>query len=200
MVQTFTLLSLAGKSEQPATFGNASILVIDAQNEYRSGRLMLDGVEPALQQISGLLNLARAAASPVIHIRHAGAPGGAFDLSHERGQIAEAVKPVDDELIIDKSLPNAFAGTDLHSRLSDIGRQQLIVIGFMTHMCVSSTVRAALDLGYKSTVVASATATRALPGGACSQVVSAPMLQQATLAALGDRFATVIGLPGEILA
>ena len=33
----------------------------------------------------------------------------------------------------------------------------------MTNMCVSSTARAALDLGYKATVAADAAATRDLP-------------------------------------
>jgi nicotinamidase-related amidase len=60
----------------------------------------------------------------------------------------------------------------------------------MTHMCVSSTARAALDLGYPVTVAADASATRDLPapGGG---VVSAGDLHRAELAALADRFACV---------
>jgi nicotinamidase-related amidase len=59
-------------------------------------------------------------------------------------------------------------------------------------MCVSSTVRAALDLGYRSIVPASATATRDLPDPVTGAVVSAGALQSASLAALSDRFATVV--------
>jgi nicotinamidase-related amidase len=58
-------------------------------------------------------------------------------------------------------------------------------------MCVSATVRSALDHGYRSTVVADCCGTRALPdrkGGA----VSAQVLHDATLAALADRFAVVV--------
>jgi nicotinamidase-related amidase len=61
----------------------------------------------------------------------------------------------------------------------------------MTHMCVSSTVRAALDRGYHTTVVAKATATRDLPdtdGG----IIPAQILQRASLAALADRFAAIV--------
>ena len=61
----------------------------------------------------------------------------------------------------------------------------------MTHMCVSSTVRAALDLGYRCSVVAGACATRDLPDGA-GGVIAANQLQRAELAALADRFATVL--------
>ena len=43
------------------------------------------------------------------------------------------------------------------------GSSTLIVAGFMTHMCVNSTARSAFSLGFRPTVVASATATRDLP-------------------------------------
>ena len=80
-----------------------------------------------------------------------------------------------------------------------LGRTQLVIAGFMTHMCVSSTARAALDLGYKATVAADAAATRDLPdpmGG----VITADALHRAALAELADRFAivaTVDGIPGK---
>jgi nicotinamidase-related amidase len=61
----------------------------------------------------------------------------------------------------------------------------------MTHLCISSTVRAALDFGYGCTVVAAATGTRDLPDGQ-GGVVDAVSLQRAELAALADRFAVVV--------
>ena len=60
----------------------------------------------------------------------------------------------------------------------------------MTHMCVSSTVRAALDLGIACTVVDKACATRDLPDGE-GGAVTAPDLHRAELAALSDRFAMI---------
>jgi nicotinamidase-related amidase len=61
----------------------------------------------------------------------------------------------------------------------------------MTHMCVSATARAALDLGYQSTVLSDATATRDLPDPAGNGVVAAADLHRAELAALSDRFSIV---------
>ena len=61
----------------------------------------------------------------------------------------------------------------------------------MTHMCISSSVRAATDLGFGATVVGNACATRDLPDGA-GGVVSAQELHRASLAALSDRFAIVV--------
>jgi len=200
MNKPFTLLSLAGAQSQSASLSNASIVVVDAQNEYLTGPLTLDGVEEALDQIADLLRRARAAHTPIVHVRHAGSVGGAFDLSEARGQISGLVEPIAGELIVDKTLPNAFAGTDLHTHLSVTGRRQLIVVGFMTHMCVSSTVRAALDLGYLSTVIAAATATRALPSATGGAPMDSATLQQATLAALSDRFASIAGEVSKIPA
>jgi hypothetical protein len=65
-------------------------------------------------------------------------------------------------------------------------------------MCVNSTARGAFNLGFAPTVVAAATATRDLPGiggagGAGGQIVPAAALQQASLAALADLFAVVVG-------
>jgi nicotinamidase-related amidase len=67
----------------------------------------------------------------------------------------------------------------------------------MAHMCLESTVRAALDLGYTTTVVASVTATRDLPDGQ-GGTVPAARVQEVALAALADRFATVVWEVDEI--
>ena len=91
-----------------------------------------------------------------------------------------------------KKLPNAFAGTDLHETLTATGKRTIVVCGFMTHMCVSSTVRAALDLGYRSIVPAAATATRDLPDAVTGATIAATAIQAASLSALSDRFATVV--------
>ncbi len=190
MTEPKTLLSLSGADMTPAALSKATIIVIDCQNEYVDGMLPLPGVTDALSEVRRLLQRARGAEAPIVHIAHKGAPGGAFDRTAANGQIADAATPVGDERIIEKPLPNAFAKTNLAEVLEEIGRKELIVCGFMTHMCVSSTVRAALDLGYRNTVVARAAATRDLPmaGGG---VIDGSSLHEASLAALADRFAII---------
>jgi nicotinamidase-related amidase len=66
----------------------------------------------------------------------------------------------------------------------------------MTHMCVNSTARGAFNLGYAPTVVASATATRSLPG--IGGDVSAEALQAASLAGVADLFAVVVPTVGDV--
>lgn len=94
--------------------------------------------------------------------------------------------------MLTKSLPNAFAGTDLAAQIRATGRREIVIAGFASHMCVSSSARAALDQGFRSTIVATATATRDLPHFGGAGVVPAAQVQQATLAALSDRFSVVI--------
>jgi nicotinamidase-related amidase len=72
-----------------------------------------------------------------------------------------------------------------------------VLAGFMTHMCVNSTARGAFNLGYASSVVSGATATRELPGPD-GQAVSAAALQAASLAALNDMFSVVVPKASDI--
>ena len=90
-----------------------------------------------------------------------------------------------------KSLPNAFASTDLAGRLAALKKPNVVLVGFMTHLCVEATARASIDLGFKATVVASATATRPLPDPIGGTALSADEVQRNALAAIADRFATV---------
>jgi nicotinamidase-related amidase len=193
-----TLLAMAGAPSTPPLLAESAVVVIDAQNEYVEGPLALPGVGPALTEIAALLQRARKAGTPIIHVRHLGRAGGLFDPDAPRGAIADAVMPAAGEVVIGKKLPNAFAGTELASALEKTGKRNIVVAGFMTHMCVSSTVRAALDLGYRSIVPAAATATRDLPDPVSGKIVPAAALQSASLAALSDRFATVVNETAKI--
>lgn len=197
MPEPKTLLAMAGADPRPGSLAESTLVLIDCQNEYATGKLPLAGVEAALGEVARLLARARAAGTPVVHVAHVGRPGGAFDPEAEGGRIHAQAAPAGGEPVVTKGLPNAFAGTTLQAELERIGRRQLILAGFQTHMCVSATARAALDLGYRSTVVASAAATRDLPaiGGG---VLRARVLHEAELAALADRFAVVAATVDDI--
>jgi nicotinamidase-related amidase len=187
-----TLLQMAGAPLEPAQWPEATLVVIDAQGEYREGKLPLEGIGPALGKLADLLSRARQAGVPVMHVAHQGRPGGLFDPDGPGGPIMPEAAPADGEAVVKKGLPNAFAGTDLQDRLKAIGRPQLVLAGFMTHMCVSATARAGLDLGYRVTVAGDATATRALPDPLGGAPVPAETVHRAALAALADRFAVVV--------
>ena len=100
-----------------------------------------------------LLRATRQAGGRVVHVAHKGAPGSVFDRSQARGAIVGALAPLAGEAIVEKPRPNAFSGTALAALAGPPG-SALIFAGFMTHNCVSSSVRAGKDLDYAMTVAA----------------------------------------------
>jgi nicotinamidase-related amidase len=186
-----TMLQMSGVAPAPATMADGVLLIIDAQREYTDGLLPLTGVGPAVDALAVLLEKARIAGAPVVHVRHQ-TKGRAFNPSSTGYEIVKQLTPRDGEVIIDKALPNAFTGTELARHLAAAARKNLIVGGFMTHMCVSATVRSATDHGFMSTIAADTVATRDLPDATGGATVDAAAINRITLAALSDRFAWVV--------
>ena len=192
-----TILDLLGAAPETARLSNAVLLIIDAQREYVDGTLPLVGIGEALAVGGTLIRRARAAGTPVVHILHRGG-GPLFDPQGDGFQPAAPLIPQPGESIIEKTQANAFADTELEKALTAIGRRNLIVIGFMTHNCVSSTVRAAREKGYACTIVAPATATRDLPDGR-GGTTPAATVQEACLVGLSDTMAKIVWNAADIL-
>ncbi|MFO1154217.1 MAG: cysteine hydrolase family protein [Rhodospirillales bacterium] len=192
-----TLRDVAGMGHQPTPLGRSALVVIDCQNTYREGVMQLVGVEPALVEVARLLASARSVGSPVFHIMHDAGPGTPYDVRAPIGQISDPVKPLPGEPVIVKTKPSSFWETDLDDRLRALGIENLVLCGFMTHVCVNSTARAAFNLGYRTTIVGDATATRDLPG-VDGGVVPASVIKAATLAGIRDLFAVVVRTAGEL--
>lgn len=181
-----------GRPSTGIDWRKAAVVLIDHQREYDVGGLPLAGIKAAVAECAVLLDVARGKGAPVFHIQHL-APAGAplFNSGGEFVEFIPGIGPVPGETVVSKSLPNSFAGTSLQAALAASGRKQLVIAGFMTHMCVSTTTRAAAEMGYANWVVAAACATRDLPlpwGG----FVAAADVHRTALAELNDNFATVV--------
>lgn len=185
-----TLFAMASVQPESARLANSVLIIIDAQREYTDGALPLAGIDEAVNEITRLLVRARKAGAPVIHIVHKG-KGTLFNPDGPYFEIVAPLQPLADEAIIEKTRVSAFVDTELEAAIQRTGRKNLIIVGFMTHHCVSSTTRAARDLGYMPTIVASTTATRDLPDNH-GRVVKASELQTAILAELADGIASVV--------
>ena len=191
MAEPTTLRALSDLPEQPVSLAESTLVMIDCQNTYTRGVMELEGVDAALDEAAALLDRARSAGIPIIHIQHSDGPGSLYDIEGESGAIVARVAPREGEPVVVKNYPNSFVKTDLDERLKAVSASNLVIAGFMTHMCVNSTARGAFNLGYAPTVVAAATATRALPGLG-DVPVSAAAMQAASLAAMADLFAVVV--------
>ncbi|AKS33092.1 cysteine hydrolase family protein [Mycolicibacterium goodii] len=192
-----TLREISSLPAEPVRLADSALVLIDCQNTYTRGVMELEGVQAALDATAELLDRARTAGIPVIHIQHDSGPGSPYDIREEIGAIVDSVAPRGDEPVVVKNFPNSFVQTDLQQRLQAVNASNLVLAGFMTHMCVNSTARGAFNLGFAPTVVAAATATRSLPGPDGS-VVPASAMQTASLAAIADLFAVVVPDVGSI--
>ncbi len=186
-----TLRELNGFDQTPASPADATLILVDYQNTYTRGVLELTGWRSALDSAAALLARAREAGAKVIHVQHDGGPGTPYDIRTDIGRIHPGVAPAEGETVVVKTAaPNAFVGTDLGEHLDAAGNKNVIVIGFMTHMCVAFTVEGAYLRGNQPTVVADACATR--PLGTAVAGLSAEQIHQAALATIADLYGVVV--------
>jgi nicotinamidase-related amidase len=178
----------------PAT---TALLLVDVQKAWDEPYWGERNNPEAEANIAALLAAWRAHGLPVVHVRHdsrdpnsplfPGEPGHAFK--------PEAL-PLEGEPEFHKSAHGAFVGTNLEAHLRSRGVDRLVVVGFTTGHCVSTTVRLACDLGFKTVVVRDACAAFELDGPDGNRV-PAEVLHDAGLAELHGEFAMV--LPTEAL-
>ncbi|WP_097877499.1 isochorismatase family protein [Streptomyces sp. ms184] len=186
-----TLRELNGFDATPATLTGSTLILVDFQNTYTRGVMELDGWQPSLEAAADLLARAREAGTKVVHVINDGGEGTPYDIQAEIGQIHPAVAPADGEPVVVKQVPNAFHGTDLGEHVP--AGQDVIIAGWMTHMCVAFTAEGAFLRGNRPTVVADACATRSLP--VLGSDLDAAQVHHGALATIGDLYGVVV--PGH---
>lgn len=170
-----------------------ALIIIDIQNDYfQDGNCELVNPMEASLKAKELLEHFRKNKMPVFHVQHINLRKGAtYFLPNTKGvQIHENVKPLENEIIIEKNFPNSFLETNLESELEKQNIKELVICGMMSHMCIDSTTRAAFDLGYVCTVVHDACTTKDLEF--LGKKVKANEVHTSFMAALGSMFARVV--------
>jgi len=169
-----------------------ALLVIDIQNDYfPNGKMTLTNPEQAAQNAGKLLTYFRQMGAPIFHVQHIteGEIVPFFHPNTEGVEIHESVRPLEDETVIVKHMPNSFFHTNLHEKLQNQGIKELIVCGMMSHMCIDATVRAAVEHGYTCQVIEDACATTTLQIE--DKIIPAEHVHYAFMAALNGIYATV---------
>lgn len=101
------------------------------------------------------------------------------------------VEPRDGELLVQKRVNSAFIGTTLDAYLKEEGIGGLVLAGYTTNHCVSTTARMAENLGFETVVVEDATAAFAAEGPS-GRTYDADEVHAVSLANLHGEFATVM--------
>ncbi|HET6559365.1 MAG TPA: cysteine hydrolase family protein [Prolixibacteraceae bacterium] len=172
---------------------NQLLLLIDIQNDYfTGGKMELNNMDDAAVNAALLLSLFRNKNWPVVHVQHLSIkPNASFFIPGSNGaEIHSSVLPMNEEPVVQKNFPNSFRQTNLYDVLKGLKADELVICGAMSHMCIDTTTRAASDMGYQITLIHDACATRNLIFN--EEVVEAPKVQAAYMAALNGSFARVI--------
>ncbi|GKT61620.1 isochorismatase hydrolase [Colletotrichum tofieldiae] len=179
--------SMLGVPPSTASTADSVLVIIDAQNEYAQGKLLISGVETSRVVIASLLEKYRAAKAPVIHVVHE-TPSGAPVFTPNTGLAEEfqELKPLENESVVTKHFPGSFTGTDLQDLLKATGRSKVALTGYMAHVCVSTTARQAAEKGWDVIIVEDAVGDRDIPGSKADEV------KRVALNEIADAFGTII--------
>jgi len=190
--QAPTIRTMSGAQATTSLEANATaLIVIDFQNEYFSGKMPIPDGMKALKNTQRLVKFAHDNKMPVFFVRHLGpANGPLFAEGSKFAEFHKDLQPTSVDHENTKATPSSFVGTDLDKQLKKLGIKKLLVTGLMTHMCVSSTARDAVPLGYEVIIPEDATATRDLATWD-NKVVDHAALQRAALAGVADVFAEI---------
>lgn len=183
-----TLRELNGFDATPAVLAYSTLILVDYQNTYTRGVMELDGWQDSLDAAARLLARAREAGTTVVHVINDGGEGTPYDIRAEIGRIHPAVAPADGETVVVKKAPDSFHGTDLGDHVPEGG--DVVIAGWMTHMCVAFTAQGAFLRGNRPTVVADACATRSLPVAGTD--LDARQVHLGALATIGDLYGVVV--------
>lgn len=184
-------------SIDPAT---TALILIDFQGEYfNPAKLMIPGGAAAAGNAARLMDAAERSGAKVVHVQHLAANPASplFAPGSADSAFVDPVKPRPGQEIVLKGLPSSFVGTRLDALLRAAGIQSVVIAGLMTHMCVDSTARDAVSHGYKVIIAHDACASRDLPTYDGS-LLPGDLIHRATLAALADRFADMLGADAVI--
>jgi nicotinamidase-related amidase len=189
-IQSFR--DILGAKPSKVSTSSSVLIIIDAQNEYAQGHLKVHDVTSSRKVISSLLEKYRLSSSSVIHVVH-DTPEGApiFTPSTPLASEFSELAPKQGEYVIHKQAPSSFTGTNLDETLKKLGKKQIVLVGYMAHVCITGTARSGMELGYDVVVVEDGIGDRDIPG------VSAPVLVKTVLAELADAIGTVVK-SGEI--
>ena len=142
------------------SFGSRTgLLVIDVQQGFSSPSWGPRNNPEAESNIGRLLAAWRKTGRPVVHVHHnSSSPSGSFAPGTPGNEPKAEAAPLEGEAVYHKTVNSAFIGTGLEQNLRTSGIDTLVIVGLTTPHCVSTTVRMAANLGFRTYLVVDATA------------------------------------------
>ncbi|WP_242929068.1 cysteine hydrolase family protein [Pontibacter vulgaris] len=171
-----------------------ALLLIDVQQAFKDEAYWGGNRNnpQAEENIARLLQHWRSNGWPVMHVKHNSTKATSLlHSTHEGNAIMDIAQPQASEPLFQKQVNSAFIGTNLHAYLGEQEISSLLLVGFITDHCVSTTARMAGNLGFETFVVTDATATFDRIGPDGSHYKSED-IHRISLASLHKEFATIV--------
>ncbi|CAI4220153.1 unnamed protein product [Parascedosporium putredinis] len=154
-----------------ASTKDSTLVIIDAQNEYAEGKLTVKNIASSRKVIHALLEKYRASGGNVVHV------------VHDTPRAPPSSHPAPSSPRSSRSSRPATAKSPA-PRVD--WKQKLVLVGYMAHVCISTTARSGARFGYDIVVVEDAVGDRDIPGADADQLV------KVALAEIADAFGTIV--------
>lgn len=128
------------------------IIVVDMQVGLLNGAPQHD-LPGVIDRINLLTNMVRESAGKVVWIRHCGIPCDDFAPNTPGWSFLPELDRHQDDIVIEKTLNDPFAGTGLRAILEKIPPDRILIAGWATDFCVDATVRSAVSHNHDVVVV-----------------------------------------------
>lgn len=132
-----------------------ALIVVDMQVGLLDG-LPKHDLKGVVQRINAVAAFVRAQGGRVVWIRHCGKAGDGFEPYTPGWSFLPELDFRPEDLVVEKTLNDAFAGTALHDTLQRLAPDRVLVAGWATDSCVDSTVRSAISRDYHVVAVSDA--------------------------------------------
>jgi nicotinamidase-related amidase len=140
-----------------------ALIVVDAQNEFsHNGRRSVPAHDEILARIQWHVRRARENGEPIAWVQHHNKPNEspAFVPGSWGAELSPGLGPKSEsrlEKLFQKDVFGAFFGTGLEEWLHAVKADELLLVGFFTHMCLSTSAREALVRGFSVCIDPAAT-------------------------------------------
>ncbi|MBN2589205.1 MAG: cysteine hydrolase [Sedimentisphaerales bacterium] len=169
-----------------------ALLVIDVQNVYFNEGLKIVYPAGSLDNIVKAMDGAASHGVPIIVIQHsADTPlAKGFQKGSETWKLHPEIEKRKRDVLIEKTKPGSFTGTDLEQYLRENEIDTITISGYMTQMCCDTTARQAFHLDFAVEFLSDATGTLGFTNYAGS--VTAEQLHNAIVVTQALRFSKVM--------
>ena len=174
----------------PSARMSTALLIIDVQRALTTGEWEVFQSRQMIERINRVAHRVRSAGAPVVLIQHEAAQGP-MQYGSDGWQLDAELDVATTDIRMRKTGSDAFHKTELQAVLQAHGITTLIACGLQSEMCVDSTIRRALALGFAVTLVSDAHSTMDNSVLTASQISAHSNVTLSSLDSYGPRVSVV---------